>query len=283
MVIFKKTVDLKKYIELQKNSGKLVGFVPTMGALHEGHIELLKAAKIENEVVIVSIFVNPTQFNNEEDFKKYPNTIGKDINLLEANECDVLFLPGTNEMFPAGQPKTIYELGLLENVLEGKYRPGHFQGVAQVVHLLLKKVKPKTLYLGQKDYQQCMVIKKLIQVENLPVVVKVMPTIREKDGLAMSSRNLRLSPTARQIVPKIFETLQWVAAQIKEGDVTEIKGQALGMLSKNNFKVDYLEIANSLDLTPVSTWDGYTPVVILTAAYLDDIRLIDNLPVQNFK
>ncbi|RYD35278.1 MAG: hypothetical protein EOP86_08905 [Verrucomicrobiaceae bacterium] len=188
MILFKRATDLREHLEKQRKKGKKIGFAPTMGALHDGHISLVEASRKENDLSAVSIFVNPTQFNDPADYAKYPVTLEKDISLLEAAGCDVLFLPPVEEMYPSGQMlKKKYELGYLESLLEGSFRPGHFQAVCQIVHRLLEVVQPDNLYMGQKDYQQCMVVKKLLELTGLgnSVELHISPTLREKSGLAM--------------------------------------------------------------------------------------------------
>jgi pantoate--beta-alanine ligase len=278
MILLKKPAELSSYIAEKKNQGNLIGFVPTMGALHNGHISLITNSKQDNNITVCSIFVNPTQFNQAKDFEKYPITIEKDIDMLEKNGCDVLLLPSAQEIYPEGTANLPhYALGYLETVLEGKYRPGHFQGVCQVVHRLLSIVQPHNLYLGQKDYQQCMVIKKLVELTHLNMNVKVCATLREKDGLAMSSRNMRLNEQERKIVVTIAETLLFIKKEIKPGDIQDLKQRAIKYLSSANFKVDYIEIASADDLTILENWDGKQKLVALAAAYLNEVRLIDNM------
>jgi pantoate--beta-alanine ligase len=278
MIIFKHIKDLAEFLKLQKQKGSTIGFAPTMGALHNGHISLMLNAKAQNTICVSSIFVNPTQFNQASDFEKYPITLEKDINMLEKNGCDILFLPSVKEMYPEGLDHLPhYELGYLETVLEGKYRPGHFQGVCQVVHRLLNIVQPHNFYLGQKDYQQCMVIKKMIALEGLPVQVTIASTVREADGLAMSSRNMRLNAEERKQAVKIFETLSFIKKEIKPGYMEDFKARAVHYLSAENFKVDYVEIASADNLAILSNWDGTKKIVALAAAYLNEVRLIDNL------
>ena len=208
MILFKKITELTHFLAKKKKNGNLIGFVPTMGALHNGHLSLIAQCKMQNTITVSSIFVNPTQFNQAKDFEKYPVTLENDINLLEKAGCDVLFLPSVTEIYPNGIANLPqYQLGYLETVLEGKYRPGHFQGVCQVVHRLLDIVQPNNLYLGQKDYQQCMVIKKLVEITNLNINIVVGSTLREANGLAMSSRNMRLNDDERKKAVKIAETL----------------------------------------------------------------------------
>lgn len=278
MIIFHKQTDISKFIAQKKQSGAAIGFVPTMGALHPGHISLINNSKRDCTVTISSIFVNPTQFNDPKDFEKYPVTIDSDINGLEKAVCDVLFLPSVTEIYPNGmQDLPRYELGYLETVLEGKYRPGHFQGVCQVVHRLLDIVKPDTLFLGQKDFQQCMVIKKMIALTGLNTSVTVCPTLREDDGLAMSSRNMRLNAAEREKAVLISQTLGFIKQEIKPGYLEDIKERAVQYLTAEGFKVDYIEIASADTLEPQQFWNGQLPLVAVAAAYLNEVRLIDNL------
>ena len=278
MILFKKIDALSAFVTEKKEKGLSVGFVPTLGALHNGHISLINTCKQANQVTICSIFVNPTQFNEPKDFEKYPVTLEKDIDLLEKNGCDVLFLPSVSEIYPGGTNDLAhYNLGYLETVLEGKYRPGHFQGVCQVVHRLLNAVQPHTLYLGQKDYQQCMVIKKLIELTGLNVQVVISPTLREADGLAMSSRNTRLNEQERKQAVKISETLQFIKKEIKPGYTGDLTDRCFNYLTAEGFKPDYVAIANANNLELLETWDGTQPVVALIATYLNEVRLIDNM------
>ena len=280
MVLFKKAIDLHKHLEGQRKNNNKIAFIPTMGALHEGHSFLIRQAKKDSCFTACSIFVNPTQFNDAADFKKYPVTIEKDILLLETIGCDMLFLPSVPEIYPQGTAiKFSYDLGYLETILEGKYRPGHFQGVCAVVHRLLEIVKPDQLYIGQKDYQQCLVIKRLIGLTGLSesVNVKVVPTQREKDGLAMSSRNMRLSAEERKKAPAIYQALNEIKKQLKPGTLDPVKELAVNTLNAKGFKVDYIEMADSADLTLVNEWDGKKKLVALAAAFLGDVRLIDNV------
>ena len=216
MILFKKAADINSYLQQHINLGKSIGFVPTMGALHQGHISLIGTSKIANGLTVCSIFVNPAQFNDAKDFNNYPSTIEKDIDALENAGCDVLFLPSVAEIYPSGtQNAKTYDLGYLETVLEGKYRPGHFQGVCLVVHRLLNIINANQLYLGQKDYQQCMVIKRLVELEEIKTNINICPTLRETSGLAMSSRNMRLSNKEKEHALKIFETLSYLKKNIK--------------------------------------------------------------------
>ncbi|MEJ7627256.1 MAG: pantoate--beta-alanine ligase [Ferruginibacter sp.] len=277
MIIYKSASAIKSYLQKKKDSGKTIGFVPTMGALHDGHISLVENSKKKNELTIVSIFVNPTQFNNPADFEKYPITLDQDINKLEENGCDVLFIPSQNEIYPGTTSTISYELGSLEKVLEGAFRPGHFQGVSQVVHRLLDIVIPHDLYLGQKDYQQCLVIKKLVEIIGINLTVHIHPTKREKNGLAMSSRNKRLSNDQLSQAAKIYESMMLIRNEMIPGDISELKNKAIRKLIENNFKVDYVEIVETGTLEIQEKWDGRKSLTVVAAAFLHDVRLIDNL------
>jgi len=280
MILFKKSNQLAEWLESQRSNGLKTGFCPTMGALHPGHLSLIDACKKENDICISSIFVNPAQFNDPKDFEKYPSTLEYDIDMLEEAGCDILFIPSVKEIYPDGFAKSKhYDLGFLETILEGKYRPGHYQGVCMVMEKLLKIVLPHNLYLGQKDYQQCMVIKRLIELISLAgrIETTICPTIREPDGLAMSSRNMRLNETERKTATEISKTLFYIREKIKPGPIVDLKQTAFEMLEAKGFKVDYIEVADAGNLEIVNDWNGKQKIVTLAAAYLDEIRLIDNI------
>jgi pantoate--beta-alanine ligase len=278
MIIFKTAAATSEFLEAKKKAGRKIGFVPTMGALHRGHLSLIEFTKQAGELCICSIFVNPTQFNDKTDFEKYPSTIENDIDVLEKAGCDLVFLPGIQEIYPNGtESKTPYSLGFLETVLEGAFRPGHFQGVCQVVNRLLSVTLPHHLYLGQKDYQQCLVIKRLIELTHSAALPVICPTIREEDGLAMSSRNLRLNAPERKNAARIFETLSFIKRSVRSGYLEDLKTRGKQYLSAEGFKVDYVEIADAGTLEPQEYWDGKLPLVALVAAYLHEVRLIDNM------
>jgi pantoate--beta-alanine ligase len=281
MIIIKKKAD---WIHFQKEilpSNTTVGFVPTMGALHEGHISLLNKSKQLAGITVSSIFINPTQFNNAEDLKNYPVTTEHDIFILEKNGCDFLFLPDFKEIYPEEIiADEHFEFDYLETILEGKFRPGHFKGVCQVVKRLLQAIKPNYLITGQKDYQQCMVLKKLLELTNSNIQLVICPTFREKDGLAMSSRNLRLSDEERKLAPEIFKTLSFIKNALPGKEIISLKKQSAEHLEQKGFKVDYVEIADAADLKALDYWAGKAPIVILAAAYINDIRLIDNIVIQ---
>lgn len=278
MIIFKQSNRISQYIASLQQLGKSTSFVPTMGALHPGHISLIENARKQSDVVISSLFVNPTQFNDQQDFDKYPVSIENDIDMLEQAGCHLLFLPSVKEMYPLGLAKgKHYELGYLETVLDGAYRPGHFQGVCRVVELLLHIVHPDKMLLGQKDYQQCMVLTRMVKSEKLKTTIIICPTQREADGLAMSSRNVRLTPEYRKKAPLLYQCLQGIKNQIQPGPVNSIKKQAMDRLTAAGFIPDYLEVANANTLELLDVWDGKTPLVALVAAFAGEVRLIDNL------
>ncbi|MGZ3881321.1 MAG: pantoate--beta-alanine ligase [Flavisolibacter sp.] len=277
MIIFKRAKRLSQYIELQKNEGKRIGFVPTMGALHEGHLSLVDNCRRSNDITICSVFVNPAQFNNPDDLKHYPVSTVTDIEQLIARNCDILFLPSVDEMYPPGYVKKHYALGDIEMKLEGYYRPGHFQGVCEAVDRLLDLVQPQSLYLGQKDYQQCMVIRKLLEVtgRSKDIKLEIVSTVREADGLAMSSRNLRLNKQQRQLANSIFKELNVIKENLYQYSLEELKEKANKHLAEDGFKVDYIEIANADDLSTASSTNG--KLVALAAATTGNVRLIDNI------
>lgn len=278
MIIIKEAKTLAGYISSEKTNGSIIGFVPTLGALHEGHMALIEQSKSHTHITACSIFVNPTQFNNAADFRKYPNVIEKDIARLEAAGTDYLFLPSVDEVYDKGTENLEhYDLGYLETVLEGKYRPGHFQGVCQVMNRLLTMVQPHQLFMGLKDYQQCMVVRRLLEIMRSDIEFVACPTIRESDGLAMSSRNMRLSSEERQKAPAIYQNLEFIKNALRPGDLKPLKEQAAKQLAGKGFKIDYVEIADAENLEIVESWDGKQPLVALIAAFLHEVRLIDNI------
>jgi pantoate--beta-alanine ligase len=284
MIIFRYAEPLASYLQQQKDAEKQIGFVPTMGALHDGHIALIDRSKKDTAITVCSIFVNPTQFNNSGDYQKYPNTIEQDIVRLEAAGCDALFLPSIAQMYPQGTAGLEqYDLGYLETLLEGKYRPGHFQGVCQVMFRLLTMVQPHKLFMGQKDYQQCMVVSRLLQLMQSPTELITCPTLREADGLAMSSRNLRLPPDDRQKASTIYKCLTLIKQECNKGIAWPvIKEKVTQLLTDAGFRIDYVELADANTLQPAhatmaTIYQG--PRVALIAAFLHEVRLIDNMLV----
>lgn len=279
MILFKEAASLSKHISKLREEGKSIGFAPTMGALHCGHISLIENSKAICDITVSSIFVNPTQFNDPKDFEKYPVTIPNDISALETIGCDVLFIPSVTEIYPAGMNNVIrYELGEIELLLEGRFRPGHFQGVCQVVHRLLDIVKPCKLFMGQKDYQQCIVVKRLVQLLNLPSEVITVGTYREASGLAMSSRNFRLSNNEKLVAAGIFKTLQYIKEHYTTTPYVDLENYATRYLLEAGFNnVDYVSIADAKTLQPTSAMGEGIKRVALIAAFIGDVRLIDNV------
>jgi pantoate--beta-alanine ligase len=340
MILLKKAEDLSRWLEKRRSEGRTIGFVPTMGALHEGHISLIDISKKAMDITVCSIFVNPTQFNDPKDFQKYPITIEKDILMLEQAGTDVLYLPELSDIYPGGVTDLEqYDLGSLETLLEGAFRPGHFQGVCQVMRRLLEAVRPDGLFMGQKDYQQCMVVRRLLEIMGMPPVLHPSPIIREADGLAMSSRNVRLTTEQRAKATTIYQALIWLkeawtagvgqemaadrmgkpeAERIRELDVEgmgkleaermrkpeaegireldvegmgkleadrmgkpeaegirKLEASATAFLEERGFRVDYVAIADPVTLEPLTVGQG--PSVALIAAFMGEIRLIDNM------
>jgi len=278
MIVLKYISDIISQLQKFRDLKTTIGFVPTMGALHKGHISLLKTSKRDCEITICSIFINPTQFNNTVDFKKYPVTIEKDISMLEKNGCDFLFMPDIKEIYPDGiVSKEIFDLGYIETILEGKYRPGHFQGVCQVVKRLLKIIHPTHLFVGQKDYQQCMVIKRLLYLMQANIKLVICPTLREKNGLAMSSRNMRLNTSEQELATKIYMSLMFIKNNLNTTSIITLKNEAQLYLEENKIIVDYVEIANADDLSPAKDNAQNRNLVALIAAFINNVRLIDNV------
>lgn len=281
MLIFKKVADLRSWLDRQNTT---LGFVPTMGALHAGHLELVRMAKREGCTTVASIFVNPTQFNDPSDLEKYPRTPEKDAELLITAECDALFIPSVEEVYPSGENLRIdLDFKQLDKVMEGKFRPGHFEGMATVVHRLLDIVRPQRLYMGQKDFQQLSIVRDMIRQLKLSVELVMCPTVREPDGLAMSSRNVRLTPEMRQLAPLIHQTLQWAKTAWENGlPVETIEQDALLNLADAGLSPEYFELVDGLLLEPIRSVDA-TPdaqVVACTAVFAGNVRLIDNLIIN---
>ncbi|MBS1773649.1 MAG: pantoate--beta-alanine ligase [Bacteroidetes bacterium] len=278
MIIFKKVVDIQQYIKNKVDEGAQIGFVPTMGALHEGHISLICKAKQEARVVVTSIFVNPTQFNDKEDFEKYPVSIEQDMAMLIDADCDVLFIPSVSEMYPNGTDNMpAYDFGYLETVLEGTQRPGHFKGVGQVVARLLDIVNPHYLYMGQKDYQQCMVVGNLLKQLNSSIRMVICPTERDDDGLAMSSRNRRLTEPQRAIAGLLYQCLVSIQAKKDDGSFDIVKKECEDLLKAKGFNTEYISLADAETLELLNEYNNNRKMVALIAAKIGVIRLIDNL------
>jgi len=281
MIIVKTVTSLEIHLNKFKSDKQKTGFVPTMGALHEGHLSLVKRAKAENDRVIVSIFVNPTQFNNPLDLEKYPRMPEKDFELLEKEGVDVIFFPSEKEIYPEGmEGKSEFDFGNLEKVMEGKFRPGHFKGVAQVITRLFEIVHPDNAYFGEKDFQQLAIIRALVKQKKLNVRITGCPTMREPSGLAMSSRNLLLSPEMRTEAANISRALFHIRDQRNKKSLQELKNEAVHIIEHNGLlKVEYLEVADPVSLQPVNSLEGKSKLRCLTAVQAGNIRLIDNVEV----
>ena len=279
MHIIKRFVDLKRYLNVrQKRSpSQIIGFVPTMGALHEGHLSLIKESYSGCDISICSIFVNPTQFGESNDLKKYPKPIEKDIELLINNGCDVLFLPSVEEVYPATYTHRNFDLGGIDLVFEGKSRVGHFQGVCNVIYRFFDQIKPNRAYFGQKDFQQTVVVKKLVEITKLKTTVCVVPIKREPNGLAMSSRNIRLSDNGRKKASFINESLKLIENNFREIGLSNSVDLAKKHILKNeNAKLDYLVVVEKDTLRGVETYEN-KKLVVLTAVNYEGVRLLDNI------
>jgi pantoate--beta-alanine ligase len=282
MLVFKTVAALQSWVQRKRAGGALIGFVPTMGALHDGHLELVRLAKRAGDLAVASIFVNPTQFNDPGDLKKYPRTPGRDLEMLLSVHCDAVFMPSEEEIYPPGRDISVnIDLGILDKVMEGAFRPGHFKGMMTVVKRLLEIVQPDNLYMGQKDFQQLTIVANMIWELGLDVQLVMCHTVREHDGLAMSSRNVRLSPEQRRLAPLIYKTLQEARSHILQQPVSLIAAQAVEQLSAAGFRPEYFEIVDGYTLQTVSGPSESDLIVACVAAWLGEVRLIDNLILKN--
>ncbi len=277
MKVLKSKKTLIDYIERHKEMGKKIGFAPTMGALHQGHLSLYETAKHENDEVISSIFVNPTQFNNVDDFKKYPKTLEKDLEMLEKAGVDAVYVPSVEDIYSGNLASKKYDFDGLDEEMEGKYRPGHFEGVGTVVEELLRQVQPHNAYFGEKDFQQLAIIKKLVKKLNLPVKIHGVPTLREEDGLAMSSRNLRLNEVQRKEAILIYKTLLQVNDWFHVISVEEIKKRVKEIFEKSELDLEYFVIADEKTLKETDFFYKDKKYRAFIVAYAGDVRLIDNM------
>jgi pantoate--beta-alanine ligase len=278
MKIFKQITPLKAYLKEARLSGKTIGFVPTMGALHKGHIALIKAAQEQNKLTVCSVFVNPTQFNNPADLLKYPRTLEKDMQLLEEVRCDVLFSPETHEIYP--EKTTLkFDFGDLDKVMEGKFRPGHFSGVGLIVAKLLHIVDPDHAYFGQKDWQQFAIIRNLVEELSFNVMLHSVTTLRESDGLALSSRNLRLTTEQREVAGVFYLALRTAQKLLQSGTSLASVKQTIAQLieAKPGVTLEYFEVAESKNLNVLQNVEGSKQPILCIAGYVGEIRLIDNL------
>ncbi len=278
MIIFKKSADLSEYLLQQQASGRTVGFVPTMGALHAGHTSLIALSKADGALTVCSVFVNPTQFNDKNDLEKYPVSTDADIELLLQAGCDVLFLPPVSEVYPGGEDNAAtFDFGYLDTVLEGANRPGHFRGVGQVMARLLSIVAPQRLYMGQKDYQQCMIVRRLLQLTGNTAELIICPIVREPDGLAMSSRNRRLTEPQRVLAAILYQCLVSVQAQQENGSFARVHKECNDLMKAKGIEPEYVSLARAADLSLLTDYSPGTPTVALIAARVGSIRLIDNM------
>ncbi|MDZ7904486.1 MAG: pantoate--beta-alanine ligase [Cypionkella sp.] len=275
--VLRSVADLRAQVDGWHKAGDVVGLVPTMGALHAGHLSLLRAAQTDCARVIVTIFVNPKQFNNSVDLAKYPRTEAADLALLRGAGVDVLFAPPPEEVYPAGFATTV-SVGGVAGPLEGAARPGHFDGVATVVTKLFGMSRADRAYFGQKDWQQLQVVRRMVSDLNLPISIIGCETLREADGLAMSSRNTRLSPAARAQAPALYAAMTRAAAALRAGQSDALDICAAEVLAAGFDSIDYIDLRDSATLEPIPT-AGSSPARLLAAAWIDAVRLIDNIPV----
>jgi len=281
--IFKTKASLQAYLQEARSTGQKIALIPTMGALHEGHLSLLNYAKPISDIRVCSIFVNPTQFNDPKDLEKYPRPIENDIRLLESVDCDILFLPSVDEMYPDKNEAWHLDLGELDQIWEGEKRPGHFQGVTQVVYKLFTLVQPDIACFGQKDFQQVMVIKRMIAMKDLAIQLAICPIIRDQDGLALSSRNARLSEAGKRTALALSRSLQFVKDHIHDPiPLAEIKDKALQILTDTDgLSVEYFALCESSTLKEVDHIDFSKQHVALVTGWVEGVRLIDNMILNN--
>ncbi|MXV50000.1 pantoate--beta-alanine ligase [Pedobacter sp. HMF7647] len=276
MKIFKTKAEVENYL-MPLSQSKTVGFVPTMGALHNGHLSLIRLARQQSDISVCSIFVNPTQFNDPKDLELYPRPVEKDIALLESEGCDVLFMPDVKEMYPDEDEAWHIELGDLENILEGKFRPGHYQGVTQIVKKLFDAVKPDFAFFGQKDYQQVKVVQRMVEIFQMPVKIIMCPIEREMTGLAMSSRNVRLSADEREKALVLYKSLSNTKDHFTAETIEQLEEEGRELINgTDDVKLEYFEICDGGSLERVKTKEPAS-LVALVAAWVGKTRLIDNL------
>ncbi|MBP1618841.1 MAG: pantoate--beta-alanine ligase [Bacteroidetes bacterium] len=277
MIVVTTTDKLHETLSLFRREGRSIGFVPTMGALHAGHVSLVKQCVADNDVSVVSIFVNPTQFNDKNDLIHYPRTLDADLNLLEPVGVTVVFAPGVEEVYPQEDIRK-FDFGMLDKVMEGKHRPGHFNGVAQVVSRLFDLVKPIRAYFGEKDFQQVAIIRAMVRQLNLPVEIVAMPIVREADGLALSSRNARLTSQQRKLAVKISEALTKSRNFAGRSSVEDTIKQVVDEINSNDgLQVEYFEIVDGNSLQSISEWQNTEYAVGCITVFCGEIRLIDNI------
>jgi pantoate--beta-alanine ligase len=277
MKVVKTIKELRETIELQRRNNVLIGFVPTMGALHEGHLSLVEKAGLETGFVVVSIFVNPTQFNNKEDLERYPRDLNSDLKFLDNSPCRLVFAPDVQEMYPEPDTRK-FNFGSLESVMEGKFRPGHFNGVAQVVSKLFDAVRPDKAFFGLKDFQQLAIINKMVTLLNIDIEIVPCPIVREPDGMAMSSRNMLLSKEQRENAILISQTLFKAVDLAKSKTVAEIKRWVIDTIDQNPYlETEYFEIVDDKELSTIENWEEKVNKIGCIAVHCGKVRLIDNV------
>jgi pantoate--beta-alanine ligase len=276
MQIFKTKLELTRFLSSEKKV-KSIGFVPTMGALHEGHLQLIKQSKKECEITVCSIFVNPTQFNNATDLANYPNTLKEDLLKLENLNCDAVYIPKVDDLYEENEKAKEFEFGTLSTTMEGEFRPGHFNGMATIVEKFFNIIKPTKAYFGQKDLQQLQIVKTLAKQTNSEIEIVGIPTIREESGLAMSSRNALLTTEGRKDAPLIFECLNYCRANKNKG-IDFLKSHTKTKFAENkNFELEYVEFVALNTMLPITKWEKENENAICIATYIDGVRLIDNI------
>jgi len=276
--IFRTKQELQHELAGIRQQNQVITLVPTMGALHEGHLSLINYAKPLTDIMVCSIFVNPTQFNDPKDLEKYPRPIENDIALLESVGCDILFMPTVEEMYPENDPQWHIDLGNLDQIWEGEHRPGHFQGVTQIVFKLFDLVKPNQACFGQKDFQQVMVIQRMIDIKNLDIKLLICPIIRSEAGLALSSRNARLSEEGKENALTLITALRYIQDNLEKKSVAELLDGAKEILASNPaVELEYLSICETSTLAPVDNIESGKDYVALIAAWVEKVRLIDNI------
>lgn len=278
MEVIQKTTKLKNKLLQAKLEGKVIAFIPTMGALHQGHLSLIKRAKQECDIIVCSIFINPTQFNNSEDFENYPQNLPSDLNQLELIGCDFAFTPSFDELYEHKSDLLEIDLGQLANVMEGEFRPGHFLGMVTVVKKLFDAIEPDKGYFGEKDFQQLAIIKHMVSYFQLPIEIVGCPTVREEDGLALSSRNAHLSIEQREAAPLIYESICKTKELLLTQSVDECVNKIIDTINQNKYLgVEYFEVVNAKTLQPISEYHADKNCRACIAVYAGNIRLIDNI------
>ena len=280
MKVINKTSDLQAIIEQLKNDGKSIGLVPTMGALHKGHLSLVKNSISNNDITVVSIFVNPTQFNNPNDLASYPRTVDKDLELLQTIGCDIVFAPEADDIYSKSETDSRFEFDFegLDKVMEGKFRPGHFNGVVQIVSKLFDLVRPDRAYFGEKDFQQLAIIRLMTRRYNLPIEIVPCPIVREDSGLALSSRNSLLKDNEKQVAQHIYAVLNESRQFVPQTEVEELKQCVIAAIEqKPELKVEYFDIVDGHTLKSIGKWDECDYVVGCITVFCGNVRLIDNI------